>query len=173
MTERRERGTVVPSQVDAAAFSAIVVAGGQSSRMGQPKAILRFGKHTLLERIVAELQPSFSEVIVVAAPEEIARFDLRVVKGVKIVRDEVAFAGPLVALGRGLAAAQRDIAFVCSCDLPMLMARLAHALCEMIGDYDAVIPDVGGIAQPLCAAYRKRCASAIALLVGRGEDPFV
>ncbi len=49
--------------------SAIVLAGGRSERMGQPKAMLRFGEKTLLEVIVGRLLKSFPEVVVVAGAE--------------------------------------------------------------------------------------------------------
>ena len=46
-------------------FSAIVLAGGRSSRMGRPKAELKFGASTLLERMVAELRHRFPEIVLV------------------------------------------------------------------------------------------------------------
>ncbi|MFZ0888482.1 MAG: molybdenum cofactor guanylyltransferase [Candidatus Binataceae bacterium] len=149
--------------------SAIVLAGGRGSRMGAPKAALMFGNLTLLERVVAELRKSFPEVIVAAAPEGQGDAALHDARGVKIIRDAVAFQGPLFALQHALEAAASDPVFVCSCDLPMLDASVASALVAVIADHDAVIPEVGGKPQPLCAVYRKRCADAIATLLARGE----
>ena len=48
--------------------SAIVLAGGRSSRMGQPKALLPFDDTPLIVHIVNALQPLFDEIIVVATP---------------------------------------------------------------------------------------------------------
>src|SRR5260370_41010879 len=58
-------------------FSAVVLAGGASARMGQPKATLRFGDAPLLERIVNELSREFDQVVVVAAPEKQEPFVIR------------------------------------------------------------------------------------------------
>ena len=43
----------------------------------------------------------------------------------------------------------------------------------MLGDFDAVIPIVGEKLQPLHAAYRKRCADALAALATRGESRLI
>ncbi len=149
--------------------SAIVLAGGRSRRMGRPKASLKFGELTLLDLIVLRLGKSFSEIVVVAAPAALAEIRLADADSAKIVHDAVPFEGPLAGLQRGLDEVFGDPVFACSCDLPMLSAMVARALCSMIGAYDAVIPEVDGMPQPLHAAYRKRCAGAIGELLARGE----
>jgi molybdopterin-guanine dinucleotide biosynthesis protein A len=151
---------------------AIVLAGGRSSRMGQPKAALDFGGVPLLTRTVIELKRRFDHIVVVAAPpsEEFPRIEIA---GSKLVHDETAFAGPLDALRRGLDALEREVAFACSCDLPLLNSEVAARLIAMVDDFDAVIPEVGGKIQPLHAVYRKRCASAIEALEATGEKRLV
>jgi molybdopterin-guanine dinucleotide biosynthesis protein A len=155
----------VPSAKEA---GAIVLVGGRSSRMGQPKAALDFGGIPLLTRIVIELKWWFDEIVIVAAPksEGLPRIEI---PGLKIVHDETAFAGPLDALRRGLNALDHGIAFACSCDLPMLNSDVAADLVAMLDDFDAVIPEVGGKLQPLHAVYRKQCANAIESLAAGGE----
>jgi molybdopterin-guanine dinucleotide biosynthesis protein A len=147
---------------------AIVLVGGRSSRMGQPKAALDFGGMPLLTRIVIELKWWFDEIVIVAAPksEGLPRIEI---PGLKIVHDETAFAGPLDALRRGLNALDHGIAFACSCDLPMLNSDVAADLVAMLDDFDAVIPEVSGKLQPLHAVYRKQCANAIESLAAGGE----
>lgn len=146
--------------------SAIVLAGGRSSRMGADKAQLDFGGVPILRRIVEELHRTFADVIVVAAPMSTRNVDLT---GVKVIHDEVEFAGPLNALRRGLVASDHEIAFACSCDLPLLNADLAAALCAMIENREAVVPLIDGRDQMLCAAYRKRIAAQIAKLAASGQ----
>ena len=145
--------------------SAIVLAGGRSSRMGANKAQLDFGGVPIVRRIVQELGQRFGEIILVAGPDgpgiKLA--------GVKLIHDEEQFAGPLDALRRGLLASSNGIAFACSCDLPLMKAELAAKLCELIGDHDAAIPLVEGRNQVLCAAYKKAAARTIGELVAGGE----
>ena len=45
----------------------IVLCGGRSSRMGQPKHLLPFGDETMLQRVVRTLSAVVSPVVVVAA----------------------------------------------------------------------------------------------------------
>jgi molybdopterin-guanine dinucleotide biosynthesis protein A len=149
-------------------FSAIVLAGGRSSRMGSPKAQLRYGTQTLLERTLSELRAAFNDIVVVAAPAGIGGA-VENPRDVTIIRDEREYEGPLPALPRGLRAIGNDAAFVCSCDLPLLKSEVARSLCAMLDSYDAVIPEIVGLAQPLHAVYRKRCAAAIDAMVARGE----
>jgi molybdopterin-guanine dinucleotide biosynthesis protein A len=156
------------------AFSAIVLAGGRSSRMGLPKAALPFGRSTNLERLFDKFRGSFAEIIVVAAPLRDEPFSIeRILKehaGVILERDDTAFEGPVSALRGGLARASGEIAFTCSCDLPLLRSGLPNSLCEMIEDYEAAIPQVGGMLQPLCAVYRRKPASqALAAMESAGE----
>jgi len=147
---------------------AIVLVGGQSSRMGQPKAALDFGGIPLLTRIVIELKRRFDEIVIVAAPVSAGRPRIEI-PGLKIVHDETAFAGPLDALRRGLDTLDHGVAFVCSCDLALLNSDVAMELIAMLDDFDAVIPEVDGKLQPLHAIYRKRCARAIETLAPSGE----
>jgi molybdopterin-guanine dinucleotide biosynthesis protein A len=155
-------------------FSAVILAGGRSLRMGHPKAMLPFAGASILERLVIELQHECNDVIIVAAPalcetyaiEEALRESA---KKITLVRDAVAFGGPADALMRGLRAARQEVVFACSCDLPMLRAEVARELCALIADYDAAIPEIDGKLQPLCAAYGRRCIPAISTMVAQGE----
>jgi molybdopterin-guanine dinucleotide biosynthesis protein A len=139
--------------------------------MGRPKAELQFGSTTLLERMVAELRHTFPEIVLVTSPAGLA--GARRLGDVRIVPDEREYAGPLRALALGLTAIRNDGAFVCACDSPLLRADLASLLCAMLERYDAVVPEIAGLAQPLHAAYRKRCVAAINSMIARGEERLV
>ena len=157
--------------------SAIILAGGRSSRMGLPKAVLPFGAVSILEHLIATLGAAFGEIVVVAAPLTDEPFSIeRILSGqagvtdVIVDRDEDAFAGPTGALRRGLARAAGEIVFACSCDLPLLRAELAVALCATVAGDDAAIPKVGHMLQPLCAAYRRGPAlAALKAMEAAGE----
>jgi molybdopterin-guanine dinucleotide biosynthesis protein A len=148
--------------------SAIILAGGRSARMGRPKAMLRLGGVTLIERTVEELARSIDDIVVVAAPES-EGIELPALGAVTIVHDENAYRGPVGALARGLHAARHEVAFACSCDLPMLRCEAASWLLSLIGGYDAVLPQIGERLQPLHAVYRRRCAEALDAMLARGE----
>src|SRR5262245_3222319 len=140
---------------------AVVLAGGRSSRMGRPKALLEWGGRTAVEHAVAIAAAGVDggPVCVVRAPgQELPPLDAL------IVEDPVAFAGPLAALTEGLAALERrcEVAFACGVDTPLLVPELVRA-----GD-DAVVPVVAGRAQPLLASYRVALVPRLRELLTRG-----
>jgi molybdenum cofactor guanylyltransferase len=154
--------------------SAIILAGGQSRRMGTPKAALRFGNHTILERLIAELRGGFDDILIIAAPAQSETFPIghllrTAPSSVRLLRDRSAYEGAAVALSYGLSAVANDVAFACSCDLPLLRTAVAHALFGMLNGYEAVIPVIGAKPQPLCAVYRRSVAPVIEMQLASGE----
>jgi molybdenum cofactor guanylyltransferase len=153
--------------------SAIILAGGRSRRMGQPKAILKFGTSTILQRILDELQNGFDDIAVIAAPAASESFPierlLRPTSGFRLLRDEAPFQGAANALVLGLNSARHETIFATSCDLPLLSIEVARALCRMLRDHDAVIPIIAGDPQPICAVYRRGIAAFFADQLAAGE----
>src|SRR5437764_7598096 len=95
----------------------IILCGGQSKRMGRPKAWLPFGGELMLPRVVRLLGEAVAPVVVVAAPgQDVPPLPA----GVRVVRDEREARGPLQGLAAGLDALQgvADAAYVSSCDVP-------------------------------------------------------
>src|SRR5882724_6733293 len=91
----------------AADATAVVLAGGKSSRMGKPKALLLFDNEPLIAHIVGALKHGFGEVVVVAAPgQELPSMP------VKLVRGEVPYQGPVGGIYYGLKAADSEFSFV-------------------------------------------------------------
>ncbi|MFQ5859282.1 MAG: NTP transferase domain-containing protein, partial [Anaerolineae bacterium] len=99
---------------------------------------------------VRTLERLFAETIVVAAPEQ-ALPPLPVM----LVRDEVAYQGPVGGIHYGLRATSREIGFVTSCDVPFLNPPLISYLTRQISSYDVVVPYWQGRFQPLHAVYRR------------------
>ena len=147
-------------------YSAIVLAGGRSSRMGKPKAELPFDGGTMLDYIVAEMMRVFEELLVAVAEPKIFAWEGY---GARSIEDRASYRGPVAALAHVLRKIEFDRAFVCSCDVPFVNGDLALTLCGMLGDYDAVIPLVDGKLQTLHAVYRKECAKVLATMRGKDE----
>lgn len=143
---------------------AIVLAGGRSSRMGRSKALLPFDGKPLIVHIVSALQRLFTEIVVVAAPEQELP-DLPVT----LVRDEVAHQGPVGGIYYGLAAARSDCSFVTSCDSAFLRTPLITYLVSLIAEYDVVVPHWEGRMQPLHAVYRREVVPLLEGQLARGE----
>jgi molybdenum cofactor guanylyltransferase len=152
---------LMPSQ---SSGSAVILAGGKSSRMGQPKALLPFDGEPLIVHTVRTLSRLFSDIVVVAAPEQ----ELPSLS-VTAIRDEVAYQGPVGGILYGLRAAQSEIAFVTSCDAPFLNLELIAFLVAQMNDYDVVVPYWQERLQPLHAVYRRSVTPLLQEQLERSE----
>ena len=128
----------------------IVLCGGQSLRMGRPKAWLPFGDEVLLQRVVRVVGEVVQPIVVVAAPGQTLP---TLPHDVEIVRDDVEYRGPLGGLVAGLAAlnGRVDAAYLSGCDLPFLSPAFVR---RMIAFAPATaVPRVDGYLHPLAAIY--------------------
>jgi molybdenum cofactor guanylyltransferase len=132
----------------------IVLCGGRSTRMGAPKATLPFGPETMLQRVVRLLGSVAAPIVVVAAREQMLP---ELPDDVIITRDEREQRGPLEGLRAGLRALPDsvDIAYVTSCDVPMLVPGFVTRMIELMGDHDIAVMEVDGFPHPLSAVYRR------------------
>ncbi len=144
--------------------TAVVLTGGKSSRMGRPKALLPFDGEPLIAHIVRSLKKMFAEAIVVAAPEQ----ELPILPAV-LVRDEIAYQGPVSGIYHGLIASTKEVCFVTSCDAPFLNLQLIAHLLSQISDCDVVVPYWQERFQPLHAVYRRGVMPLLKEQLERGE----
>ena len=129
--------------------AALILAGGDSRRMGCDKTSLELAGKTLLQRAVEVMQARFSKVVVSVRQQR---------PGIDVpqVCDEVPGAGPLAGLCAGLEwarARQIPWVFAMAADMPFLNPALIERLAECRGDCQAVVPIVQGHPQPLAAFY--------------------
>lgn len=134
---------------------AIILCGGQSTRMGLPKLALPFGPETMLARIVRLLGTVCQPIVVVAANPEQRLPPLPV--EVILTYDRLAERGPLAGIAAGLAAlpASAEAAYITGCDVPLLVPALVMRMFEFLGDQSAAVPVSGGFLHPLSAVYRR------------------
>lgn len=147
----------------------IVLCGGQSRRMGRPKAWLPFGPEVMLQRVVRLLGQVVGPIVVVAAPAQ----DLpELPEVVSIERDAVSDRGPLQGLAAGLRALPEsvELAYATATDVPFLRPEWVNRLVELIGDRDLAIPEIGGYLHPLAALYRRKTVlPAVEALLDQGR----
>lgn len=138
--------------------TAVVLAGGASSRMGVNKALLKLGDKTMIERVVNPLKDIFEEVIVVTnSPHE-----YKMLKDVVFIKDHpiTEKRNSLIGLYSGLVECKTDYMFVTGCDMPFINKDLINYMANLTEEEkgkekDVIIPFIGGHYQPLYAIYRK------------------
>jgi molybdopterin-guanine dinucleotide biosynthesis protein A len=132
----------------------IVLCGGRSTRMGTPKALLQFGPETMLQRVVRLLGTVVNPIVVVAARDQVLP---ELPEGIIIAYDEREQRGPLEGLRAGLRALPEtaEMAYVTSCDVPLLAPAFAARMIELVNGYDIAVMEVDGFPHPLSAVYRR------------------
>ncbi len=134
--------------------SAIVLAGGRSTRLGQDKRLVRLdSERTLLERTVQRVASLVEDVVVVVGAGERLTDDLA-----RVVTDEWPGTGPLGGLCTGLARVCHAYALVVACDLPFLNVDVLRALLARPRAYDLLVPRrADGTVELLHGIYRTTC----------------
>jgi molybdopterin-guanine dinucleotide biosynthesis protein A len=140
-------------------FTVAVQAGGQSSRMGEDKALKPFLGRPLIQRVIDRLARMADEVIVTTnRPEAYAFLDLPLFPDLKPGR------GALGGLYTALASAKGDVVGVAACDMPFASRVLFEHMYKLLADqaFDVVIPQSAEGLEPLHAVYRRgTCVPAI------------
>jgi len=145
----------------------IVLAGGESRRMGRDKALVCHNGTTMIERAVEALQHVTIRTIVVASTS-----DKYCVPGAEVIPDLYPGAGPVGGIVTGLTAAGPGCHLVLACDMPAVKEAILNRLLEAAQDYrkcDAAVPEIGGELEPLCAAYRDTAAPKLAAFMESGR----
>jgi molybdopterin-guanine dinucleotide biosynthesis protein A len=133
--------------------TAIVLAGGKSSRMGgEDKSLLLVNGVPLIQHIIEQLEGHFDEIIIGANDTEKYSFlNKRVIPDIE--KDK----GPLMGIYSCLKASNNDINFITACDIPEMNIKLIKNMINLSVDYDIVMPVKGEDKhEPLYAVYRKR-----------------
>lgn len=140
-------------------MTAIILAGGKSSRMGADKAFLcRPGSDsgaTLIFACVKTLGCIADEIIISA--NDAQKF---AGLGVRVAGDIYTGAGPLGGIHSGLMNSGSDYNFVCACDMPFIDNKAVGLLVKRCAGRDAAVPLINGQPEPLHAVYSKKCAAA-------------
>lgn len=134
--------------------SAVILTGGEGSRLGGGKPSFRFGGRPLIDIVVDKLIPLFDEIIVAGS----ARAD---VPGVKTAMDIIPGKGPLSGIHAGLKAAGGGCAFVTACDMPFTDPHFVEELYGLWAGEDALVPRHDWNIEPLHAVYSTFCISVI------------
>ncbi len=144
-------------------LDAIVLAGGESRRMGLPKALLPFGNTTLLGAILDILHPLFRRVLIVARE----RRGLEGL-GVEVLTDDSPQRGLMVGVARGLTASDAPWCFAVGCDMPFLQPGVIRRMADNLQECDILAPYLEGHLLPLHTFYGRECLPEMQALLDKG-----
>lgn len=171
-----------------ASLSAIVLAGGHSSRMGRDKALIPLQGVPLLRRVCEVAQNCVSEVYVVTPWPE--RYQDILPEGCRVLQEVLLSAetqnreppaeqlshGPLVGFAQGLAQVNTDWVLLLACDLPQLQVKVlqdwAQELEKTEPEVIALLPRQPQGWEPLCGFYRRQCLPFLTDFINTGGRSF-
>jgi molybdopterin-guanine dinucleotide biosynthesis protein A len=148
-----------------------IQAGGQSSRMGEDKALKTFLGHPLIQRVIDRLNPIADEIIVTTnRPEDYSFLNTSTrpsghsVQRLRLFPDLKPGRGALGGLYTAIASAAHPIVAVVACDMPFASATLIETASRLLVEEkaDVVIAKSEEGYEPLHAVYRREtCMPAI------------
>lgn len=165
--------------------SAVILAGGNSLRLGAEKSLLEFEGKSLICWTAEILSQAADEVIIVARDRRHAErlertiFESNADAGSELSKafftwDSIPGFGPVAGLEAGMRRARGRLAFATGCDLPFLKLEVIDRLFELadvMEGYEAAVPvQPNGFFEPLHSVYdREKMQSACIRALENGE----
>jgi len=146
-------------------FSAVVLAGGESRRMGRDKAWLHVNGQPLIVRALAELRCLNLEQIFVSGR---ADWDIGVLDP-PVLLDSRPGCGPVAGIERALLAIRSTHLLVLAVDLPFMSAEFLRKLVLRCDTLTGVVPAIRSKLEPLAAIYPRRCHAIASACLARGR----
>lgn len=143
-----------------------ILTGGNSSRMGRDKALLPWGKATVVEHLARLLQPVSDTVTLVGQPQ---RYGHLAIPCIPDLRPGV---GPVGGIETALASTDADACLVLACDIPDVPSAWLIELFRSAESGEALftgIRDAAGALHPLCAVYRRESLAIVQNALNGGE----
>lgn len=133
-------------------ITGIILAGGESKRMGRNKALLPFGDITIIGHISRLMISLFKDVIIITNnPEEYDFIDL------KKYNDIISQKGPLSGIHTGLIHSNNEKNFIISCDIPLITGDMISHIAEYKTSKPITVVKADGFIQQLCGVYYRTC----------------
>ena len=133
-----------------------ILAGGQSSRMGTDKALVRLDGKPIIQHVIERLQPlGLPLTLITNTPDAYAEF------GPPMVGDVLPNNGSLGGIYTALVHSETPYTLIVGCDMPLLNADLLAYLIEQRESADIIVPIIADRPENLHAVYHRACLPVI------------
>jgi molybdopterin-guanine dinucleotide biosynthesis protein A len=144
-------------------ITAIILAGGKSTRMKNEKGLILFGKKTLVEHVIESLKKITNNIIIITQNPGYEKF------GYPCYADLFQDKGALGGIYSGLTYSTTQKNLVVGCDMPFLSEKLLSELINETGEEDVLLTEHMGKAEPLCSIFDKNCITHIRSLIEKNQ----
>ncbi len=146
-------------------FSAVILAGGKSSRMGCDKAFLEMDGRPLLARQIELVRAAGAMEVFISGRDEVDYSAF----GCPVLKDQFPFAGPLAGIERALASSRSPLLLVLAVDMPAMQPRCLEHLAAACTDNAGAVPCIKNDCEPLAAFYPAQAHSLAWTLLGNQQ----
>ena len=148
---------------------AVILAGGQSRRMGFNKALINVGGQPLIRVLIDRIRPLTNRIVISSNDASSYQF-----LNFPVIPDYFQNHGPLAGFHAAMTQSVCSLYIMLACDLPNLQEQLLRRLITLADGFDAAIPRTrDGVAHPLCAVYRRTCLPSIERALQTGTNKVV
>lgn len=145
-------------------IAGLVLIGGQSTRMGRPKALVELAGIPLWQCAINSLAPHVNEVLMVGHVPRLSP-----PTWLRIVDDAFPNVGPLGGLVAGLEESGYEHHILLAVDYPLVRRGFFERLRERTDSVLAVCGQTDEALEPLVGYYHRNCAVTIRTMLGEGE----
>lgn len=150
----------------------ILLAGGESKRMGKDKALLNYKGEALLTIQIIRWMNVFDHFVLSVAKGNKDKYNLN--DNITVIEDDYLSCGPLGALCTIMEKTFSDIYFMCALDLPFSSENLAKWMKTHFQGKDIlIIQRANGIYEPLFAFYARSCLPIIKKVLATNQRSIV
>lgn len=136
------------------AISAFILAGGQSRRFSENKALVSYQGRPFITHVWDNLSGCFESITIVAKPDSIYES-----LGYSVIEDVLPGQSPLIGLYTGLINSETEWNYFMACDMPFVtcvdIKRLTEALDDKIKNTEIIVPVSPHGIEPLAALYHR------------------
>jgi len=149
--------------------TAIILAGGKSSRMGQNKSLMKYNDVPMIEYIYNQLDGKFNEILIGANDANLYNY-----LNLKVVEDKITNRGPLMGILSCIEKSENDLNFITACDIPEINIKFVEKMLLESEGYDIIIPVTGTDKyEPLFAVYRKSVIKPAEKILNSGKSRII
>lgn len=130
--------------------TAIILAGGKSSRMGFDKQFLKIDQRRLMDSMIHKLSEEFDEIIIVTNKPDHYRG-----LGHKITGDIIENMGPLGGIHAGLTISSSEYSLIVACDMPNINVDYIRYMKTEVGNHGCTTK-FGSSLEPFISFYSRK-----------------
>jgi molybdopterin-guanine dinucleotide biosynthesis protein A len=134
-------------------LSAVILAGGESRRMGRDKAWVELDGQPLIAHVIEKVRALGVAEIFISGRNDADYSKLRL----PVLHDIEPGFGPLGGIERGLRECQSPLLLVFAVDLAQMTTAYLHSLHAACDELTGAVPKLRGELEPLAAIYPRRC----------------